>query len=159
MFLTKEAVRLALPGHAVGTACDGCPPLAGLFEQYADGGGELLVCPLVPTWSAHQAALIANAKLAGATPMVEWIGDDDTTKLQRPALTERCRPRPGLVVEQLAKHEPYEEACSTYDIGYVATPPHTMSRTHPPAHAAAKDFFSEADHSHPRRRAMPRKTV
>ena len=27
MFLTKEAVRLAVPGHATGVACDGCPPL------------------------------------------------------------------------------------------------------------------------------------
>ena len=25
MFLTKEAVRIALPGHAIGVACDGCP--------------------------------------------------------------------------------------------------------------------------------------
>ena len=28
MFLTKEAVRLALPGYAEAVACDGCPPLA-----------------------------------------------------------------------------------------------------------------------------------
>src|SRR2546430_451975 len=46
MFLTKEAVRLGLPGHAEGVACDGCPPLARLFEQFTDGGGELLVCPI-----------------------------------------------------------------------------------------------------------------
>ena len=43
MFLTKEAVRLGLPGHADAVACDGCPPLARLFEQYAEAGGELLV--------------------------------------------------------------------------------------------------------------------
>src|SRR5207247_6590301 len=46
MFLTKEAVRLALPGVAETVACEGCPPLARLFEQYAEGGGELLVCPI-----------------------------------------------------------------------------------------------------------------
>jgi predicted peroxiredoxin len=46
MFLTKEAVRLALPGVANAVACDGCPPLSRLFQQYADGGGELLVCPI-----------------------------------------------------------------------------------------------------------------
>jgi predicted peroxiredoxin len=28
MFLTKEAVRLALPGYAEAVACDGCPPLS-----------------------------------------------------------------------------------------------------------------------------------
>ena len=46
MFLTKEAVRLGLPGHAEAVACDGCPPVPRLFEQFADGGGELLVCPI-----------------------------------------------------------------------------------------------------------------
>jgi predicted peroxiredoxin len=80
MFLTKEAVRLALPGHAHATACDGCPPLARLFEQFADGGGELLVCPIC--WNARQldeTLLVANATLAGATPMLEWMGDDAAT--------------------------------------------------------------------------------
>ena len=78
VWLTKEAVRLALPGHAEGVACDGCPPLSRLFEQYAEGGGQLLVCPIC--WSARkldESALVANASMAGATPMLEWIGDDD----------------------------------------------------------------------------------
>jgi predicted peroxiredoxin len=34
IWMTKEAVRLALPGHALGVACEGCPPLAKLFEQF-----------------------------------------------------------------------------------------------------------------------------
>src|SRR6266550_615060 len=34
MFLTKEAVRLAVPGVAVGVACDGCPSLADLLGRY-----------------------------------------------------------------------------------------------------------------------------
>src|SRR2546423_1341662 len=40
MFLTKEAVRLALAGTAVGTACDGCPSIPDLMARYAaaDGG-------------------------------------------------------------------------------------------------------------------------
>ena len=80
MFLTKEAVRLALPGHALGTACDGCPPLARLFEQYVSGGGELLVCPICFNARAlDETGLVPNATLAGATPMLEWIGDDATT--------------------------------------------------------------------------------
>jgi predicted peroxiredoxin len=78
MFLTKDAVRLALPDHAQGVACEGCPPLERLFEQYADGGGELLVCPICfDARKLPQDALVENATLAGATPMVEWIGDDD----------------------------------------------------------------------------------
>lgn len=78
MWLTKEAVRLALPGHAEAVACDGCPPLSRLFEQYADGGGALLVCPIC--FSARKLdenGMVANARLAGATPMLEWIGDDN----------------------------------------------------------------------------------
>jgi predicted peroxiredoxin len=77
IWLTKEAVRLALPGHAQAMACDGCPPLSRLFEQYADGAGELLVCPICfNARKLDQSALASNAKLAGATPMLEWIGDD-----------------------------------------------------------------------------------
>ena len=79
MFLTKEAVRLALPGVAVGVACEGCPPLPRLFEQFAEGGGELLTCPICfNTKKLDEGALVANAKLAGATPLWEWIGDGAT---------------------------------------------------------------------------------
>lgn len=77
MFLTKEAVRLALPGHAEGVACDGCPPLARLFEQFAEGGGELLVCPIcVKSRKLDEGSFTANARLAGTTPMWEWLGDE-----------------------------------------------------------------------------------
>jgi predicted peroxiredoxin len=79
MFLTKEAVRLALPGHADATACEGCPPLSRLFQQFADGGGELLVCPICfNSKQLSEADLVANARLAGATPLWEWIGESAT---------------------------------------------------------------------------------
>jgi predicted peroxiredoxin len=79
MFLTKEAVRLALPGHADATACEGCPPLARLFGQFADGGGELLVCPICfSSKKLSEGDLVANARLAGATPLWEWIDDGAT---------------------------------------------------------------------------------
>ena len=79
MFLTKEAVRLALPGVAVGVACEGCPPLPRLFEQFAEGGGELLTCPICfSAKKLDEGALVSNAKLAGATPLWEWIGDGAT---------------------------------------------------------------------------------
>jgi predicted peroxiredoxin len=76
MFLTKEAVRLGLPGHALRVACDGCPPLARLFEQYAGGGGgELLVCPICfNARELDETTLAGNAKLAGANPdaRMDW---------------------------------------------------------------------------------------
>lgn len=79
MFLTKEAVRLAIPGHAIGVACEGCPPLERLFEQYAAAGGKLLVCPIC--WSSKQlqdSPLVENAELGGATPLWEWIDEGAT---------------------------------------------------------------------------------
>ena len=80
MFLTKEAVRLALTGVADAVACEGCPPLARLFQQFADGGGELLVCPICfNTKKLDEGSLVSNARLAGATPLWEWIGDDAAT--------------------------------------------------------------------------------
>ena len=79
MFLTKEAVRLALPGIADATACDGCPPLARLFQKFTDGGGELLVCPICfNTKKLDEGQLVQNARLAGATPLWEWIGESAT---------------------------------------------------------------------------------
>jgi predicted peroxiredoxin len=80
MFLTKEAVRLALPGYGIAVACDGCPPVERLMQQYAAGGGELLVCPICFT-ARHleESQLVANAKLGGATPLWEWIGDEPAT--------------------------------------------------------------------------------
>jgi len=79
MFLTKEAVRLGLPGYAEGVACDGCPPLPRLFEQYVAGGGELLVCPICfKARKLDEGSLVPSARLAGATPLWEWIGEGAT---------------------------------------------------------------------------------
>jgi predicted peroxiredoxin len=80
MFLTKEAVRLALPGHAEAVACDGCPPLSRLFAQYAERGGELLACPVcIGARKLDGAELTANAQVAGATPLWQWIGNGPAT--------------------------------------------------------------------------------
>src|ERR671936_2663238 len=80
IFLTKEAVRLGLPGYALAVACEGCPPLERLFEQYAEGGGELLVCPICfNARKLDEGQLVPNARLAGATPLWQWVGDEDAT--------------------------------------------------------------------------------
>jgi predicted peroxiredoxin len=77
MFLTKEAVRLAVPGVAVGVACDGCPPLADLLGRYETAGGRFLVCPIC--FDARQldkGNLVANAEIGGTVPLWQWIGDE-----------------------------------------------------------------------------------
>lgn len=80
MFLTKEAVRLAIDGTATGVACDGCPPLSDLVKRYETAGGRYFVCPIC--FNAKQLdseALIAGAEVQGTVPMWEWIGDGATT--------------------------------------------------------------------------------
>jgi predicted peroxiredoxin len=80
MFLTKEAVRLAVPGIAEGTACNGCAPLSTLTQQFADAGGRLLVCPICfNSRKLAEDALVENAQIGGATPLFQWIGDDAAT--------------------------------------------------------------------------------
>jgi predicted peroxiredoxin len=77
MFLTKEAVRLALDGFANANACDGCPDLATLLERYTASGGRYFVCPIC--FNARKldtSDLLGNAILNGTVPLWEWIGDD-----------------------------------------------------------------------------------
>jgi len=80
MFLTKEAVRLAVDGVAVGTACDGCPPLPDLMKRYVAAGGRFYVCPVC--FNAKQlddTTLIEGAEVQGTVPMWHWIGDEGAT--------------------------------------------------------------------------------
>jgi predicted peroxiredoxin len=77
IWTTKEAVRLGLPGTAVGEACEGCPPLERLFGQFADWGGLLWLCPIcVNARGLNDAEKVANASIAGATPTLQWLGGD-----------------------------------------------------------------------------------
>ena len=80
MFLTKEAVRLGLPGTAVGVACEDCPSLPDLLKRFEAAGGRYYVCPVC--FNAKQldsARLIPGAELNGTVPMWNWIGDDPVT--------------------------------------------------------------------------------
>jgi predicted peroxiredoxin len=80
MFLTKEAVRIGLPGYADAIETAGAPPVSRLFGQFAENGGELLVCPICFEARGLDAdALVANARMGGATPLWEWIGDEPAT--------------------------------------------------------------------------------
>ena len=80
MFLTKEAVRLALDGAAIGVGCDGCPPLADLAKRYEAAGGQYYVCPICfNSKQLDSASLISGAELQGTVPMWAWIGDEGAT--------------------------------------------------------------------------------
>jgi len=80
VFLTKEAVRLALEGVAVGVACDGCPPIADLMKRYESAGGRYYVCPICfDAKQLNKDDLIAGAEVQGTVPMWQWIGDEGAT--------------------------------------------------------------------------------
>jgi predicted peroxiredoxin len=80
MFLTKEAVRLAVEGIAVGVACDGCPSIPDLMTRYEAAGGAYYVCPICFTAKQlDQERLIAGAEIQGTVPMWSWIGDEPAT--------------------------------------------------------------------------------
>jgi predicted peroxiredoxin len=80
MFLTKEAVRLATEGVAVGVACDGCPPLPDLLKRYETAGGRYYVCPVcLNARELGAAPLIGGAEIQGTVPLWAWIGDDNAT--------------------------------------------------------------------------------
>ena len=76
-FLTKEAVRLAVPGIATGSACEGCPPLTELMKRYEAAGGRYFVCPICFDARRLQGSeLVAGAEVNGTIPLWNWMGDD-----------------------------------------------------------------------------------
>jgi predicted peroxiredoxin len=79
VWATKDAVRLGLPGELQGVVCKGCAPLEQLWEQFAEAGGELWLCPIcLNARDLGEAETVASVKVAGATPMWEWAGSDAT---------------------------------------------------------------------------------
>jgi predicted peroxiredoxin len=80
IFTTKEAVRLGLPGYAQAIESAGAPPVSRLFDQFFEHGGELLLCPICFTARGlDEKAIVPGARIAGATPLWEWIGDGAAT--------------------------------------------------------------------------------
>lgn len=79
MFLTKEAVRLAIPGYADAIESAGAPPVSKLFAQFAEDGGELYACPICfDARKLDPEAIVPNARIAGATPLWEFVGEGAT---------------------------------------------------------------------------------
>jgi predicted peroxiredoxin len=80
MFLTKEAVRVGLPGYAEAIEAAGAPPVSRLFAQFSEKGGELLACPVCfDARNLDADALVDNARLGGAAKLWELIGDEPAT--------------------------------------------------------------------------------
>lgn len=80
VFVTKEAVRIGLPGYADAIAIAEGPPVSRLFQQFREWGGELMVCPICfRARQLDESALIEPARIGGATALWDWIGDEPAT--------------------------------------------------------------------------------
>jgi hypothetical protein len=80
IFATKEAVRLGVPGYAQAIESAGSPPVARLFEQFVDKAGELSSLPaLLHRTCPGGEHDPPGARIAGATPLWEWIGREAAT--------------------------------------------------------------------------------
>lgn len=77
MFLTREAVRLAIVGEADKVAVPGYRGVGDLFRAVAEAGGELHCCaPCFKTRGLDPEALASNATVSGAMSLFGWMGDE-----------------------------------------------------------------------------------
>lgn len=80
VFLTKEAVRLAIQGEAAKIAVPGYKPLTVLFEAVAAAGGELHCCtPCFTSRRLDPGDLAPTARVSGAMNLFAWMGEAGAT--------------------------------------------------------------------------------
>jgi uncharacterized protein len=80
LWLTSDGVRLGLEGYAAGIAPDLDPPAGRLHDQFIEKGGRFYVCPICfKERDLDDSQLVQNAELKGATPLMEFAGDDAMT--------------------------------------------------------------------------------
>ena len=79
MWLSVDGVRLGLRGYADRIRAGQEPPIERLHGQFIEKGGRFFVCPICfNARKLSEDSLASNARLMGATPLWEWIGDGAT---------------------------------------------------------------------------------
>ena len=80
LWLTSEGVRLALDGYVDPIREGQEPPVKRVHDQFIEKGGRFYVCPVCfNDRKLDDGNLVANAELKGATPLMEFGGDDAMT--------------------------------------------------------------------------------
>jgi predicted peroxiredoxin len=76
VFLSTEAVRLAVTGYADGIHEEGFAALKDLMANFAAAGGKIYVCsPCFKRRKLDETKLIAGAVIVGGAKLVEFLGD------------------------------------------------------------------------------------
>lgn len=74
VFLSTEAVRLAVKGYADDIHEAGFAPLKQLLDNYLAGGGQLFVCsPCFKKRALDENQLIDGAQIVGGAKLVEFL--------------------------------------------------------------------------------------
>lgn len=76
VFLSTEAVRLAVKGYADAIAEEGFAPLKDLIGNFAAAGGKIYVCsPCFKRRKLDDTALVPGAVIVGGAKLVEFMGE------------------------------------------------------------------------------------
>ncbi len=74
VFLSTEAVNLAVAGYADDIHEQGFAPLEQLMTDFAEGGGSIYVCsPCFKKRGLDEGTLVAGAKIVGGAKLVEFL--------------------------------------------------------------------------------------
>lgn len=74
VFLSTEAVRLAVVGYADDIAEEGFAPLKQLMTNFAAAGGKIYVCsPCFKRRKLDEGALVPGAMIVGGAKLVEFM--------------------------------------------------------------------------------------
>jgi predicted peroxiredoxin len=74
VFLSTEAVRLAVKGYADDIHEEGFAPLKQLIDNYLAAGGQLFVCsPCAKKRGLDESQMIAGAQVVGGAKLVEFL--------------------------------------------------------------------------------------
>ena len=73
MFLTKDAVHVAVDGAAEAITVEGAPSIADLHDEYVNSGGRFYVCPVcVKLRDLEEVTWAKGAEVKGAPSVYEF---------------------------------------------------------------------------------------